>query len=362
MKRLLAIVLLAVIVIAGFVGSFITFRKHGLPRHGELLALGDSIAAGAGLGPASGYPDNILAYPAALEDALGWSGFDFAITGACAMKPSDPGADPGTRTACVHSVLSDELPRASSILPRPPDVVVMTIGGNDLDFANCGLELLGSFLVHLNACAGSVLEQRVGVLEANLSTVLAKLHEVYPKARVYVTSYFNPLPAPSAASACSIYNLVAAIHSPFSVLLNRSGSAARQTQAELFQRAEVVLDALNQAIRSSVVRAKDHVVALDFVGHDFCQANASDAWIFGPEIHVSVRTGVIAKRWDYLLPYPCPNDSGKSPPISTHGPVTVHVSGIRITYDATISNNCMPHPTRAGQEAIAQAIVTALLV
>src|SRR5712691_3211795 len=80
----------------------------GLPKHGILIGLGDSIAAGQGFGKADGYPDNPGAYSAIAASRLGWETANFSISGACTYAAGEPGADPDTAALCAKSVNRDE--------------------------------------------------------------------------------------------------------------------------------------------------------------------------------------------------------------------------------------------------------------
>ena len=73
-----------------------------------ILAFGDSLTAGYGLGPAD-------AYPTLLEQALRAKGFDVAVTNA--------GVSGETTT--------DGLARLDWLLEDPPDIVILEFGAND---------------------------------------------------------------------------------------------------------------------------------------------------------------------------------------------------------------------------------------
>src|SRR3954447_17176223 len=128
-----------------------------VPRRPLLVALGASVAAGYGAGGLR------AAYPARVG----------ARTGRLGRNLAEPGAT-------SEDVLDDQLGR----ILVPPDVVTVTVGANDIRFAEC---FAARFGLDNDPCEGADFETNLDALSSNLGTVLDRLRERYPNTRVYVS-------------------------------------------------------------------------------------------------------------------------------------------------------------------------------
>lgn len=364
----------ALIATIGGALAFIATRPGGeraVAGERVVLAFGDSVAAGQGLGPALGYPNNDEAFPARVGKALGWPVFNFAISSACAATAATPDAHPDTPAACTVSVLDDQLDRARQEFTGIPRVILLTVGANDIRFAECGLNAIVPDLFD-DVCDDETFGAHLAALEANLVRVLGRLAERYPGAEILLTAYYNPMPVPAGAGGepCPIYEPLAAVRSPLSLVSDRVlRGAALELQAGVYAKFREGVTALNEAIGRAAVRAGAAVAAVDFSGHDLCVSKASPpdvAWVYGPDYDVRFRVqGAAAlladgKTWQGTLPSRCPQPTPGEPPEFSTGERERRVGVITVRYSARVNVNCMPHPTAEGQQAIAEAIMAAL--
>lgn len=360
---------------SGLVGDDGGAARAGLPSEGIVAGLGDSVAAGYGLGPSSGYPDNPHAYPLLLAEELGWEGFDFAVEGSCTATAGQPEASPDTPEICTRSVLADQIPRMEEVLTAPPSVITLTVGANDVRWAECVMPVMSPVPLPFDPCAEDILGRRLAALEHNLGLVLAELSARYPDARILITEYYNPVPEPptepDGSDVCSVFEPVALLRQPDLVLEPlRLQSGAGATQADAHSVVSEVLGQMNGVIRRVAGSSGVETVPLSFDGHDFCLketgGDPEDSWVFGPSVQVTVRLQVppaptTTTNWDVTLPGACPDNSLDTGPYPLPAPLQVPVApGSDFTMDATFLPNCAPHPTGEGQEAIAEAVLEAL--
>src|SRR4051812_23373610 len=148
-------------------------RERRRPARPHLVALGDSVAAGF----AAGGPP--AAYPALVAARLGYT--------------MENDATPGATAA---TVLRRQLPRVAAA----PDVVTITVGANDIRFAQCFGALFG---IGDDPCAGGTYRRTLDRLGRDLGAVLDRLRTRYPRAHVLVSRYYDPLP-PRAADICGL--------------------------------------------------------------------------------------------------------------------------------------------------------------
>jgi lysophospholipase L1-like esterase len=337
-----------------------------------VVGFGDSVAAGYGLGAASGYPNNPNSYPLLLAQKLGWSGHNFAVTYACAATVGQTGSAPGTPSKCQSSVAHDQLPAAEARLTRPPTLVTLTIGANDIEWGLCSIfQLSPVSLPFLDPCAEPALTRNLEALEENLTGVVNAIATRFPGTAIALTTYYNPFPPapadPGSAEVCPIFRPIAAIKRSSSLTdLLTFSEAAAGVQAETHAVAESVLGRLNEVIERVGDRANATVVPLDFRGHDFCQVQTGGSveatWAYGPEVHASLSvTGTVPLpaelSWDLLFPEACVDRSLDPGPFGQDEPVRVQTqSGALYEFTGSFAVNCLPHPTDAGQQRIAEDI------
>jgi lysophospholipase L1-like esterase len=301
------------------------------PPPPHLVALGDSVAAGfAAGGPARAYP---------------------AAVGAGVDLPVDNLATAGA-TATV--VLRDQLP-AVRRLRATPVVVTLTVGANDIRFAECFGALFG---VGNDPCAGDDYERSLDALATNLSRVLGTLRRSYPRARVFVSRYYNPLPT-RADELCGIDD---ARFSGGGIGDRTARRLARRLlderlgdwQRRLYTRAAQRLDRLNAVIDRVVVAHGARVVPVDFSGHDLC---APDPWVFPPDIRARLNFRWAGPDYAETLTFTggerCVAPCGPTLPFTARFPATVGT----LVVTGTLQPNGTPHPDAAGQRALAAAFL-----
>lgn len=326
-----------------------------------VVAFGDSVAAGYGLGQAFGYPNNPSAYPALVATSIGGVSRNYAITGACA-GPLEPPA------TCANTILEDELPvfnTHAAMEQISPTLITITVGANDIRFSGCLEALVDQ--VHRDPakdpCATSNLQASLGTLAANLDAVFASLQSRYPSAQIAVTEYYNPLPKPVTApeNACEFWYLVAARKHGGAFIAAGDGAheLARTFQRDGYDYAADVIRELNAVIRAAA--AKANVVSVPLFefqqggGHDFCRADRggslSDVWVYGPEYYISIEWLGFGTQLHWVAPETC---SYSHPDVDRPRQGTDTFPGGRTDYVFFV--NCMPHPTVAGQRGIADSV------
>ncbi|HVB45885.1 MAG TPA: GDSL-type esterase/lipase family protein [Streptosporangiaceae bacterium] len=337
-----------------WVGQALSVRVPSL-----VLGLGDSISAGDGLGPATGFPNNPNAYPNVLAGHMRSDAANFSISGACASE-------------CRPSVLRDELPAAER-QHLDPELVTMTAGANDIHLPACILAILR--FARVNPCQGRLFAHNLLELRANLFRVLGRVSHDYPHVPVAVTEYYNPFPLPATGSRLcpampallSLSYLVRHQFSQLALLISRHlllpHAAAYQTA--VFDQVQAVLDALNATI-SQVASHFRHVVIvpLDFTGHDFCHeyGRFGHGWVFAPQLHVAfaftsgVHSGAV--HFDLRPAHNCFSNVPDCRHVfvgSGHG-IQLTPLAIKYAFAFAARVNSFPHPTRDGQDEIAHMI------
>ena len=163
---------------------------------GAVLGLGDSIAAGYGLGPSSGFGDNPGAYPAVLAKTLGVPVQNFAVEGSCASKAED---DCGDRTDVAGQL---------ALVPQgfTPTVITLTVGADDINFSGCFKFILQKNDLGMtnpdDPCSKEKLNNHLSAFESNLAADLDAISAKYPGASILMMDYYNPFPpAPPARLA-----------------------------------------------------------------------------------------------------------------------------------------------------------------
>jgi lysophospholipase L1-like esterase len=311
------------------------------PARPHVLALGDSVAAGFGLERTKD------AYPAIVAARTRRTVEQLATPGACAVRSG---------ATCTGSVLHDQLPRADS--RARPDVVTLTVGANDIGFAQCFAALFG---LDAEPCEGARYERALSTLAADLDTLLAALARRFPDARVVLTSYFDPLPT----RADDLCGLADAEFSEGGLTERSARRLAKRLFDEriedveqgVYDRTAAGLAALNATI-TRVAGAHDAAVAtVDFTSHDAC---ASTPWVFAPDVDATIRF-----RWpgpDYdehvrsRARTRCTEPCGPPIPFSTEYDTSVGT----LEVEGVVTPNGTPHPNALGHRAIAVAVLAAL--
>lgn len=328
---------------------------------GAVLAFGDSIAAGYGLGPAEGFPDNPGAYSAILAQKLGDDSQNYAVEGVCA----------GIGNSCLaHSVdwQIQQVPASYT-----PSLITLTVGANDINFGGCIKSIIEdgdeSMRSGTDPCNPVTLSRHLADFRVKLAKDLKTLQGKYPGVPIQVMDYYNPFPQAPAArqSACPFSDLATLFYEhaqegwlntakKFILHHGQFNNDARTVQGLLYKDAQAVLNQLNAAINTTSSGAAKIVTTNDFAGHDIC-AQGSE-WVFSPtfDVDVSLKIGQLGGSTHLSIggDEVCPDPVS---PIDKNIKISeqfenkfLHISG-----GLSIAGglNCLPHPTTAGQTAIA---------
>jgi hypothetical protein len=328
---------------------------------GAVLAFGDSIAAGYGLGPSEGFPDNPDAYSAILAQKLGYDSQNYAVEGVCA----------GIGNGCpAHSVdwQIQQVPASFT-----PSLVTLTVGADDINFGGCFESIIvdgdESMQSQADPCNPATLSRHLTAFKVKLANDLKALQGKYPGVPIQVMDYYNPFPsAPAAKQSACLFSDAATLfyeharigwlNTVDTFILHRSrfNSDARTVQGLLYKDAQTVLNQLNAAINATSSGVAKVVNTNDFAGHDIC-AHGSE-WAFSPTfaIDMSLKIGPVGGSANLSIggDEVCPDPVS---PIDKNFKISeqfnnkfLHTSG---SLNIAGGLNCLPHPTLAGQTAIA---------
>ena len=319
---------------------------------GPVLGLGDSIAAGYGLGPAEGYPDNNGAYPYLLAQSLGEPAKDYAVEGACASS---------TEPHCKQHSMDWQIGKVPSTFT--PGLVTVTVGADDIHFGDCLKAIIKEYDLYLQSpkdpCNPTTLAANLGALQQSLTTDLQTLSAKYPNAAIRVMNYYNPFPAPPSESdspcfldqvltlfyAHSQGNGWPSVAAAYFLHHKEFLDEARSIQGLVYDEAQTVIGQLNDTIDTAATGLARVIDTSDFAGHDMC-AHTSQ-WVFSPtlKIHLSF----LGFHWNRSL-------GGEDCPDATAVNLLAEkkdISFVGGNLKLAASANCTPHPTQDGQAAIA---------
>jgi len=357
-----------------------------------ILSFGDSVAAGEGspvpVGAQSGfaytgYPhDSPDAYPQVLAASLGATDYDFAQSGACAEEDSGLSNCTSKHTIATTgrpNTVDDEISQAA-VFDLHPNLITLTVGADDINFKACMLALIGIAPGKGQpTCSDSTGElQRI---TTNVEKVLTKIHTQYPGVPVLMTQYYFPLPTSfpvkNSHSICGNTNGLYLLHLLATLdlkdaaegLITRSfGSDAVKFLNGIASAGQNIAIQLNSALRHAVTVEQMSgmtikPVQLDFGGHDFCQDYPGGAvgWVLGPSFYLAITGTYVLSAGPYTAQYSasdyCATPDGACGRTAVNAEIglpweNVHVIG---WYDL----NDIPHPTVAGQQAIASQLKAA---
>lgn len=344
-----------------------------------IVALGDSVGAGHGLGPSTGWPENAgngKAHADQIARALKGSATNLAFSGACAVSLQS-GA-PRTASNCDTSIYDHQLDDLFRLFPAGPpallpSLITISAGGNDINFAQC----LDTYLrkAERGECEPTSLAEHLAAYEDNMGLVLATIRGAYnDQVPIVLTQYFNPFPIASRGHApCGIW-MAAAAHEDVGTVFAPDDSPAWRASLEAIQvRAEVDVDGLlanlNAAIANVAALTGVTVVPVDFTDHDACRserdpaATASDVWAFAPELSLRGRANACLPFTPVCRPFldvqhdfaAAPHDVVPETP--DPDPFRFDVEGRYGNISAYVRVNGFPHPTEAGQAEIARGIL-----
>jgi lysophospholipase L1-like esterase len=327
---------------------------------GAVLGLGDSVAAGYGLGPSQGNPDNSSAYPVILGHDLGLSAQDYAIQGACAVSLA----------GCPSSVANEigQIPDSFA-----PSLITLTVGADDINFGGCLKSILADSDLSMTApsdpCSSKNLEASLAALSDNLTADLSTLSAKYPGVPIEVMDYYNAFPPAPAAneSPCGLDKLVGLLYehaqqnswlkvAKLYVLHPRKfNEDARYVQAQIYSDGQSVLAQLNATINAAAAGYAKVINTSDFSGHDICAGNAR--WVFEPTVaaSISLHVGPVHGSAHFstggeVCPDPVAPEDWNIKVSKTFDIKKLKISG---SLNLSMGVNCLPHPNTAGQAAIA---------
>lgn len=330
---------------------------------GAVLAFGDSVAAGYGLGPSLGNNDNPAAYPSVLAGKLGYGSLNEAVEGNCAAAEKDC---PVPSRAVDWQI--QQVPASYK-----PSLITLTVGANDINFAGCLKSILQdgdlSLASRNDPCSQGNLRNSLGAFEPNLKSDLTTLKNKYPGVPIMVMDYYNPFPpaptglhlaCPFSTGATLFYEhaqrgwlgaVQMALDQPLLFALE-----ARGVQGRIYQDAKTVLGKLNASINAAASGLATVVNTNDFAGHDIC---SSSPWVFSPTgtVDMSLSFAAVTKSAHLFIggsqvcPDPVPSQYEKNLKVSEQfNNRFLRLSG---SLDISMGTNCLPHPTVTGQTAIA---------
>ncbi|MEO5950287.1 MAG: SGNH/GDSL hydrolase family protein [Candidatus Saccharimonadales bacterium] len=256
MKKYSLIIILVIVIALGFL-TVKLFSKDNkvqtvVQTNGTYIALGDSVAAGIGLGDytdSSACDRTIHAYPNAVATALNYKLQSVACSGATTQN--------GLIGTQVVNKLAIE-PQLNSLLSgTKPNLISMTIGANDANWTsfiqkcytgNCGSD------ADTNAVNAGV-----AAATTNLINVFSQIQSTYPTEtpRVVITGYYKLFPASPKANCTELVGI---------------------DQQEL-KWITTLQNTIDESLKSAA-SAYDFVtyVPIDFSGHELCTASP---WIQG---------------------------------------------------------------------------------
>jgi len=354
---------------------------------GYVLAFGDSIAAGYGLGPSgpqaggssNGNPNT---YSAVLAGDLGLVDRNFAVEGATAgIQPVLLGIGFGVHSQICRSVgdfvaTHTTCTRVGTV--TPPRLITMTVGADDIGFASCMTDLLESGLQPNNPCAGSNLDTSLNSLRTNLKLDLGLIHLYYPNVPVILTGYYNPLGDQTLLPAdCPL--VTAAVVTP--LVEKQNWNALFKYALDLYVRqsngipgvpfqniakdavisafGRQVMQRLNNALMNAATGQPNvSFVPIDIGAFGLC---SSSPLIFEPQVEAKfVLTTPLQSDQEVDLNFglqdTCPGPKDPFENSLTYGPTSGTVSllaGQVLKYSYYFGSNCVPHPTAYGQAVIA---------
>jgi hypothetical protein len=347
------------------------------PPTTRAVALGDSVPYGHGLAnpyltPQIGLPATAVsegpsrdAYPSLVAGNLGLTmsvratnchltGDQLAISGAVA-----DGVDNTTRDGqCPVPPqqarnLADEI-AATNLDHEPARLVLLQDGADDIDFSAC-LEFqlaqvfgVGIGLGHSCVANGSVTPQVASNL-ANVRESLAEAIEALAPhtSTIAVLDYYQPIPQPAQIAKGTA---TSGLHT------NLVCSGLKPNAASTYAAAQIVLDALNQAVDGAVAEARAHhvtnVTLVDestaFDGHGICTA---DPWVFSAE---PVSDTALAADAEHILAAKACSETNALHGAMSCAPLTASALAAERSLQDYVWRAA--HPTAAGQRAIAALV------
>jgi hypothetical protein len=288
----------------------VAVAQRGEAHAYTVLALGDGVASGHGLGPD---PDpfaqppivNVHAYPALVAEARHVRLVNLAQSGACVVAHGERApvkADPRTPTTCRGSVARQV--RIAIARGVVANLVLLAVGADDIRLGDCFRVAAGLFDPNVSSpCAGAQLSNTLAAYAANLRRVSAYIQRSYPGAKVMVATAYEPVPSTNGVATCDLSRVGYLAHAPASRFEQRAfRKAAFEAGARRYQQAvysimsgatrrlnAITLANVERWSRTGPVRSIDLSI---FNGHDPCRQyvpNRHRPWEFGPIINLRAR-------------------------------------------------------------------------
>lgn len=252
-------------------------------------------------------------------------------------------------------------------------MITLTVGADDINFGGCIKSIIvdgdESMRSGNDPCKPATLSRHLADFQSKLAKDLKTLQGKYPGVPIQVMDYYNPFPPAPAAkqSACLFSDLATLFYEhaqsgwlntarKFILHHGQFSNDARTVQGLLYKDAQIVLNQLNAAINTTSNGVAKVVTTNDFAGHDIC-AHGSE-WVFSPTfaVDISLKIGKLGGSTHLSIggDEVCPDPVS---PIDKNIKISeqfknkfLHISG---SLDIAGGLNCLPHPTDAGQTAIA---------
>jgi hypothetical protein len=225
------------------------------------------------------------------------------------------------------------------------------------------------------------------LLEANLYSDFGVIAKNFPSVPVILTEYYNPLPSTLPSTnpdsichdtvlgyALYLYGIEKETKAAIETLATHdAGGAAQSYFSNILTNESVLEDQLNNTLGNAALSAVPEDVQVttvqldfsntnpvDFTDHDLCEdyPGGNRGWVFAPGISAAASWGSFTQNYDFT-----PTDSCAR--VTTTGgcvyisetPKPGKALGVKYTLTAVLQVNDVPHPTAAGQTAIADEIL-----
>lgn len=173
-KKIIALLLMTLIFVSSAATIFATEAKQNV-----MTVLGDSIASGYGL-------DNINdSYSAIITEAKSYETFNYAV--------------PGHKTSDLINVLNNNSAAIETL--KKSDLIVISIGGNDLLGALGNASTSDMLDVMFNGANSKVVKSLLASVETNLNTIFTRIRKLNADAPIIIQNMYNPLYANAQYSA-----------------------------------------------------------------------------------------------------------------------------------------------------------------
>src|SRR5579859_3195210 len=240
---------------AGTPSQAIEIRTKGFQQYDHYYALGDLYTAGNGAPPYMGATgcyrsansySFLLGNGAPTPDVIACSGAVTADVDQVRQLPSVP----GTQLSQLH------------MGSQVNALITITIGGNDVSFANELKNCIESF----TACTSrrTIIANKITALEPRLAQVYQEIRQAAPGADIFVVGYPLLVADPAIASC----------HNP---LVRVGLSSSEMTMIR--QLAGMLDGVISQAASQAGVVAVTQEVEQAFAGHEACTKNQSNEWV-----------------------------------------------------------------------------------